>query len=442
MKKGLFILILLYSNILFSQNWSTFYINSKKIEKFAISEYADEFSIFDGDKIKIVKAGKITPFKNIEYSIDGLEQSFSVDYSEVISLLYKDDVLHVGTLDSNLTIFENSQFKGGLPFMLIKNAGIYYGDYIASFSFYDWMMFGEVDVEDGTFDIYGKSGSFSFEDYDIKDISLGEIAGCIDAKTNSIINITQGLSELNVNAFDFNLLPFDEFKELEGVNHIGNGSKRKYNLWTITNNGLALYSSDNHYGDFENWKESGWIVFDKQNSWLKSKNLFGLQKIFTRSYPLRNNFIVFSNEPYPTVYYFDALGNNICTYDYTNSPMSKYNKISSVSQDSEYGVYISQGKKILKLQLDSEMNCNYAATTNIGKSNYNIVLYPNPSNSFINIISEYKIKKIKIYSIEGRLLSMNRSTNYINTKDLQKGIYLIEIELEIGEKIFKKIEII
>lgn len=80
--------------------------------------------------------------------------------------------------------------------------------------------------------------------------------------------------------------------------------------------------------------------------------------------------------------------------------------------------------KIL-LFFDSTTDYNF---TNIENS---ITIYPNPFNQYINIKTNniQTIESIKLYSIDGKLLK--RFDNYkdkINTEDIKKGLYLLEIK--------------
>lgn len=61
----------------------------------------------------------------------------------------------------------------------------------------------------------------------------------------------------------------------------------------------------------------------------------------------------------------------------------------------------------------------------------NVLLYPNPTHSFINIqLDEYRDTKFYIYTIDGRLLVSEKIASDITTIDLQQfnsGIYLVKI---------------
>lgn len=83
-------------------------------------------------------------------------------------------------------------------------------------------------------------------------------------------------------------------------------------------------------------------------------------------------------------------------------------------------------------------SCSLSTEDLEGNSNFEI--YPNPANDFILIKTSGKIKSKIIYSIAGQLLKKeNNSNNEINISNLQKGIYLLEVETMKNEKTIKKI---
>ena len=58
-----------------------------------------------------------------------------------------------------------------------------------------------------------------------------------------------------------------------------------------------------------------------------------------------------------------------------------------------------------------------------------ISIYPNPTNGFLNIISDLKIEKISLYSVDGRLIEKTRINSlFIKTK----GIYFIKVKTSKG----------
>ena len=77
------------------------------------------------------------------------------------------------------------------------------------------------------------------------------------------------------------------------------------------------------------------------------------------------------------------------------------------------------------------------------KSIGKVTLYPNPVNNYLNIKSNNSIKKIQIYSLQGRLEKTFLNTNTLNTKsirvsELSSGMYLIKVEGSNGSVITTK----
>ena len=86
---------------------------------------------------------------------------------------------------------------------------------------------------------------------------------------------------------------------------------------------------------------------------------------------------------------------------------------------------------------------NYETSTLSNQSNIfkEVKIYPNPTNTFLNIETEQEVA-IKMYSILGKLiLELNKESHEIKTIDtssLKKGVYLLEIEGE-RSKLCKRI---
>jgi len=73
---------------------------------------------------------------------------------------------------------------------------------------------------------------------------------------------------------------------------------------------------------------------------------------------------------------------------------------------------------------------------------YGVNIYPNPMSDNLNIISKDKIKSVELYDIMGRKIMMKSSNvNLLNVSGLQKGVYIIAINLEnkvLRSKVIKK----
>ena len=84
-------------------------------------------------------------------------------------------------------------------------------------------------------------------------------------------------------------------------------------------------------------------------------------------------------------------------------------------------------------------NTTFAALNNgsfeLDKS---ISVYPNPTSSIINIISDTEIKNIQLYDVQGRILQTTvGNSNTIDISDKNSGIYFLKISTENGSKVEK-----
>ena len=60
-------------------------------------------------------------------------------------------------------------------------------------------------------------------------------------------------------------------------------------------------------------------------------------------------------------------------------------------------------------------------------SNSDICIYPNPTSDFI-FIENIEPQQVTIYSLDGKMIKTIENTNVVDVKDLNKGIYLINID--------------
>ena len=71
----------------------------------------------------------------------------------------------------------------------------------------------------------------------------------------------------------------------------------------------------------------------------------------------------------------------------------------------------------------------------------NLVVYPNPFNDYITVMSEAKVGRVVITNLIGQTvmnLTMNGTEGRISTSNLPRGIYLISFEGENGERVVRK----
>lgn len=69
-----------------------------------------------------------------------------------------------------------------------------------------------------------------------------------------------------------------------------------------------------------------------------------------------------------------------------------------------------------------------------------VKIYPNPTNSIINIDSEFNIESIQLYDVQGRILETileSASSSKLDISSKSKGIYFLRIKTEKGSKVEK-----
>ncbi len=77
-------------------------------------------------------------------------------------------------------------------------------------------------------------------------------------------------------------------------------------------------------------------------------------------------------------------------------------------------------------------------TNNFELKSNTISLYPNPANEVLNISSINTIEKIEVYDVLGKMVLSNNKTSVINLQILERGIYLVKVNLENGSVAAKK----
>jgi Leucine-rich repeat (LRR) protein len=86
----------------------------------------------------------------------------------------------------------------------------------------------------------------------------------------------------------------------------------------------------------------------------------------------------------------------------------------------------------------------YQSLTNpIFEFDESVKIYPNPTNEIININSNFNIKSIELYDIQGRILEKsfeNNTNTSLNLSNRQSGIYFVKITSEKGSKVEKVVK--
>ena len=72
--------------------------------------------------------------------------------------------------------------------------------------------------------------------------------------------------------------------------------------------------------------------------------------------------------------------------------------------------------------------------------NETVSIYPNPVKDILNVKTASKIKTHKVYNLAGQIVNAKLiSDKTIDFSRLEKGIYVVEIQLENGKKLTQKI---
>jgi len=88
------------------------------------------------------------------------------------------------------------------------------------------------------------------------------------------------------------------------------------------------------------------------------------------------------------------------------------------------------------------VRCIKDVTTGLGTSDIkrNVIgIYPNPTNGILNIKTDSDIDKVAVTNVVGQKMNVQFSNNTINMQQLQKGVYIVELQLKNGQKISKKV---
>ncbi|WP_175620281.1 T9SS type A sorting domain-containing protein [Chryseobacterium schmidteae] len=88
------------------------------------------------------------------------------------------------------------------------------------------------------------------------------------------------------------------------------------------------------------------------------------------------------------------------------------------------------------------IRCIKDVTTGLGTSDIRKIavgVYPNPTNGILHVKTDSDIDKVNVTNVVGQKMNVQFSNNMINMQQLQKGIYIVELQLKNGQKISKKV---
>lgn len=87
--------------------------------------------------------------------------------------------------------------------------------------------------------------------------------------------------------------------------------------------------------------------------------------------------------------------------------------------------------QIINKFCDNELSLNQIETSP------ETVIYPNPGNNKLFILSNHNILDVKCWDVNGRVMNCDFTNGVLNTSELSSGIYFIQIETENGTEVKK-----
>ncbi|MBE9575090.1 T9SS type A sorting domain-containing protein [Flavobacterium proteolyticum] len=136
----------------------------------------------------------------------------------------------------------------------------------------------------------------------------------------------------------------------------------------------------------------------------------------------------------PNSYYL----NNMLTYYLSNSIWPP------IGNASNYNNYLNESKqRYLNNQL-TRCSSNETLTSLDFDNSIEVIIFPNPVNDYLTIMSEYQISKIELFNVNGKFIKQlkiieNLNNFNVDLGDLMNGIYFIKIYDNEGENTIKKI---
>ncbi|MEJ6777668.1 MAG: T9SS type A sorting domain-containing protein [Crocinitomicaceae bacterium] len=127
---------------------------------------------------------------------------------------------------------------------------------------------------------------------------------------------------------------------------------------------------------------------------------------------------------------------------YLNIDVESYSSfyLNDINQDGNLNLFVGQDLGGL---FHFEVNPNSSASVAESKQDYLVALYPNPANEIVTIAfnkiqgTEYTIRNMNSQVVQQSIIVSNKTL--LNTSDLPKGIYFVQIMLENGYMTIKKL---
>ncbi|MBM7417989.1 MULTISPECIES: T9SS type A sorting domain-containing protein [Chryseobacterium] len=197
--------------------------------------------------------------------------------------------------------------------------------------------------------------------------------------------------------------------------------------WTATSNSFSSTNgADPCKAIGQDWK------MPSQADWTATKNAEGINNPAT-AYASKLKLPAGGNRSFVDGT-FDYVGQRGYFWSSTTTGLgAKYFYVGTTIGNPSAGGPRGQGQSI---------RCIKDVTTGLGTSDIRkiaIGIYPNPTNGILNIKTDSDIDKVNVTNVVGQKMNVQFSNNTINMQQLQKGVYIVELQLKNGQIISKKV---
>ena len=195
-------------------------------------------------------------------------------------------------------------------------------------------------------------------------------------------------------------------------------------LWRENLDGLGNFGTENQIGNNYNNPSSNYVTFNVADI----DNDDDLDVVYCKS--ALNQLSWYEN--------IDGLGNFSSAEQIITSDLDSPVMTTSSDLDNDGDIdLISGSTDDDKVVWYNNLTTNLTVDENFATKD--LIVYPNPVRSFLNISTEKKLRKIAVNNIHGQTLLLADSTDTINISSLSSGIYVLKIEDVNGQITVKRI---
>ena len=125
---------------------------------------------------------------------------------------------------------------------------------------------------------------------------------------------------------------------------------------------------------------------------------------------------------------------SVGTKSANNQPANSYNATDNFSS-------LSNTKIFYRIkQIDTDGKYSYSdVRTVMNTDKISLGIYPNPATDVVNIAAWANIKSMQLFDVSGRMLSDLKPQAVINVSALQRGTYILKVQMKNGEMLMEKI---